>query len=161
MTDPKTKDEGSLSVTVNRKNIMSAFKARTHTHSTPTGRRAQKQSPYSAYDTASALRLLPLLTRPSTALSPMVRRSTLAHQHRRAGRGLEDVVHALDLERRALLVRACSYRLRDALCLGARDKVLRVGAALWWAEVRLAADEQDGYRRAADGADLFYPLWES
>lgn len=91
----------------------------------------------------------------------MVGRGTLAHQHRRAGRGLEDVVDALDLERRALLVRACTYRLRDALCLGARDEVLRVGAALWWSEVRLAADEQDGYRRAADGADFFYPLWES
>ena len=93
------------------------------------------------------------------AVPPAVRRHALAHEHARARRGLEHVVDALDLERAALLVRARADRGRDALRLLARDEGGRVGRAGRRAQVGLAADEDDGDRRAADGADFFYPLW--
>lgn len=84
----------------------------------------------------------------------------LAHEHRRARRRLEHVVHALDLQRRALLVRPRPDRLRDLLRLRPRHELRRVRAALWWPQVRLAANEDDGYLGAADRAHFFYPLRE-
>ena len=82
----------------------------------------------------------------------------LAHEHARAGRGLEDVVDALDLEGRALLVGAGADLLGDALRLGAGDVLRSVRVVRWRAEVDLAADEDDGDGGAADGADFLYPL---
>ena len=114
----------------------------------------------SAYDTTPALGLLPLLARPARGLPPMVRsgRHALAHEHRRTGGSLKDVVDALDLERGALLVGPRTDLLCDTLRVRPGDKVLGVGAPFWWSQVRLATHKDDGYRRAADRAHFFYPL---
>lgn len=96
---------------------------------------------------------------PPTAI---IRRHPIAHQHARARRRLEHVVHAFDAQGRALLVRARPDDLGDALALLAGDP----GAGVFWrggvrgggAEVGFAADEDDGDGGAADGADFFYPL---
>ena len=85
-------------------------------------------------------------------------RHALAHEHARARRGLKHIVDALDLERGALFVRTCADGLRDLLGLCAGDERGRIGAALWWPEVRLAADKDDGYLWATDRANFFYPL---
>ena len=70
---------------------------------------------------------MPLLRPAHAAPAPLVCWYALAHEHARARRGLEDVVDALDLERRALLVRARADRLRDPFRLLARDVLRGVG----------------------------------
>jgi hypothetical protein len=44
-------------------------------------------------------------------------RNTLTHQHARSSCGLKDIVNALDLKCRTLLVRARANRLCDSFCL--------------------------------------------
>lgn len=66
---------------------------------------------------------------PPAAVARDVRGHALTHEHARACRCLEHVVDALDLQRAALLVRACTDELRDALCLRARHVLLRGGRA--------------------------------
>lgn len=92
---------------------------------------------------------------PPVVLLPV---DALAHQHARARRRLEHVVHALDLQRGALLVRARADRARHALRLLARHEVRELGRVRGRPQVRFAAHEQHGDGRAADGAHFFYPL---
>lgn len=74
-----------------------------------------------------------------------IRRHALAHQHARPRRRLKHIIDALDLERAALLVRARADRLRDPLCLLARDEVGGGGrgGAFGRPEVGLAPHEED------------------
>ncbi len=78
-------------------------------------------------DDATATFLLPIIAAarspmaraPAQApvLVPAVRGNAVAHKHGRAGRGLEHVVHTLNLKRRTLFVRSCADGLGDALSL--------------------------------------------
>jgi hypothetical protein len=94
-------------------------------------------------------------------IQAIARRDALAHEHARAGGRLEHVVDALGFERGALLVRARADLFGYALGLVARDVPPDVGRVRGWAQVRFAADEEDGDRRTADGSDFFYPLLEN
>lgn len=76
-------------------------------------------------------------------------RSISDQQARSRGR-LEDVVHTLNPKGRAFFVRSCTDLLRDLFCTFARDVVITVRMARRRSQIRLEANEENGYGWTAD-----------
>jgi hypothetical protein len=86
------------------------------------------------------------------------RRHTLPHQHARPRRRLKHVVHALDLERRTLLVRTRTDLARHTLRLRPRHIAPTVRRVRGRPQVGFTPDKQNRDRRPAYVPDFFDPL---
>lgn len=92
---------------------------------------------------------------PSRVSSP---RNTLTHQHARPSCGLEDIVDAFNLQRRALLVRTCTDSLRNSFCLRPRDVSVNIQVITRWTQICLAAHKDYGDGGTTYGPHFFDPL---
>jgi hypothetical protein len=92
---------------------------------------------------------------PSRVSSP---RNALTHQHARSSCCLKDIVNALNLQRRALLVRARTDRLRNLFCLLPRNVSVNIRVITRRTQVCFAAHEDYRDYGTTYGPYFFDPL---
>ena len=83
----------------------------------------------------------------------------ISHEHAQPRRCLENVIHALDLERTALFVCPSADLIGNCLPLFWADKVWVGWVVWWWSEVEFTTDEENGEVGPAFRMDFFDPLF--
>lgn len=87
---------------------------------------------------------------------------SVPHQHASTCGCLEDIIHTLNFERGAFLVRAGTNHLGYSLPLFTSDPAVRVaGLKICGPKIGFAPYEDNGDRGATDRADFLYPLQEA